>query len=116
MPNISLYFVRHGQRIDQVDPSWTNTSPCPQDPPLTALGKLQARQTGKMIKDFAYEKTAIELAKGMRTGAASSTLAQAGQSAVSGSLVSDTAAMDKDHDKKERDVVTIAVEAGLAGK
>ncbi|KAG0299380.1 hypothetical protein BGZ97_003729, partial [Linnemannia gamsii] len=55
MPNISLYFVRHGQRIDQVDSSWATTSPCPQDPPLTKLGKLQSQQTGKMIRDFAHE-------------------------------------------------------------
>ncbi|KAF9299268.1 hypothetical protein BGZ88_011483 [Linnemannia elongata] len=57
MPNISLYFVRHGQRIDQIDPSWATTSPCPQDPPLTQLGKLQARQTGTMIRDFAHESS-----------------------------------------------------------
>ncbi|KAG0264787.1 hypothetical protein BG011_006060 [Mortierella polycephala] len=55
MTNISLYFVRHGQRVDQVDPSWVQTSPYPQDPPLTTLGKMQARQTGRMIRDFARE-------------------------------------------------------------
>lgn len=55
MPNISLYFVRHGQRIDQVDRNWAQSSPCPQDPPLTDLGKNQARQTGKIIRDFALE-------------------------------------------------------------
>ncbi|KAF9175105.1 hypothetical protein BGX21_007734 [Mortierella sp. AD011] len=55
MPNISLYFVRHGERIDQVDSSWAETSPCPQDPPLTTRGKMQARQTGRMIRDFAQE-------------------------------------------------------------
>ncbi|GJJ70422.1 hypothetical protein EMPS_02771 [Entomortierella parvispora] len=57
MPNISLYFVRHGQRIDQVDKSWAQSSPCPQDPPLTDLGKNQARQTGKIIRDFALESS-----------------------------------------------------------
>ncbi|KAG0292726.1 hypothetical protein BGZ98_002479 [Dissophora globulifera] len=57
MPAISLYFVRHGQRIDQVDSSWADTSPCPQDPPLTAQGKMQARQTGWMIRDFAHESS-----------------------------------------------------------
>ncbi|KAF9359584.1 hypothetical protein BGX26_012028 [Mortierella sp. AD094] len=59
MPNISLYFVRHGERIDQVDSSWAETSPCPQDPPLTARGKMQARQTGKMIRDFAQESRSL---------------------------------------------------------
>ncbi|KAG0044505.1 hypothetical protein BGZ83_010270 [Gryganskiella cystojenkinii] len=53
--NISLYFVRHGQRIDQVDRTWAQSSPCPQDPPLTDLGKSQARQTGKIIRDFSLE-------------------------------------------------------------
>lgn len=57
MPNISLYFVRHGQRIDQVDRNWAQSSPCPQDPPLTDLGKNQARQTGKIIRDFALESS-----------------------------------------------------------
>ncbi|KAG9073313.1 hypothetical protein KI688_001105 [Linnemannia hyalina] len=61
MPNISLYFVRHGQRIDQVDSSWATTSPCPQDPPLTQLGKRQARQTGTMIRDFAHESSSSSL-------------------------------------------------------
>ena len=57
MPSISLYFVRHGQRIDQVDRTWARSSPCPQDPPLTNLGKNQARQTGKIIRDFALESS-----------------------------------------------------------
>ncbi|KAG0028947.1 hypothetical protein BGZ82_008181 [Podila clonocystis] len=57
MANINLYFVRHGQRIDQIDSSWAATSPCPQDPPLTDQGRSQARQTGKMIRDFALEQS-----------------------------------------------------------
>ncbi|KAF9429937.1 hypothetical protein BGZ76_001055 [Entomortierella beljakovae] len=59
MPNISLYFVRHGERIDHVDSSWATTSPCPQDPHLTNRGKTQARQTGKMIRDFAHESRSL---------------------------------------------------------
>ncbi|KAF9380828.1 hypothetical protein CPC16_010130, partial [Podila verticillata] len=57
MANINLYFVRHGQRIDQIDSTWAATSPCPQDPPLTDQGRKQARQTGKMIRDFALEQS-----------------------------------------------------------
>ncbi|KAG0020788.1 hypothetical protein BGZ81_009197 [Podila clonocystis] len=57
MANINLYFVRHGQRIDQINSSWAATSPCPQDPPLTDQGRSQARQTGKMIHDFALEQS-----------------------------------------------------------
>ncbi|KAF9412655.1 hypothetical protein BGZ94_000968 [Podila epigama] len=56
MVNVNLYFVRHGQRIDQVDTNWSTSSPCPQDPPLTDQGRSQARQTGKMIYDFALER------------------------------------------------------------
>ncbi|KAI8351097.1 histidine phosphatase superfamily [Mortierella sp. GBAus27b] len=59
MPNISLYFVRHGQRIDQVDPSWADTSPCRMDPPLTDLGKQQARLTGKRIRDLARNTSSL---------------------------------------------------------
>ncbi|KAF9930293.1 hypothetical protein BGZ65_005417 [Modicella reniformis] len=59
MPTISLYFVRHGQRIDQVDASWVDTSPFPQDPPLTDLGKQQARLTGKMIKNLTHENLSL---------------------------------------------------------
>lgn len=63
MPSISLYFVRHGQRIDQVDASWVDTSPCRQDPPLTDLGKQQARHTGKMIRDLARKSSSLHYSR-----------------------------------------------------
>ncbi|KND05032.1 uncharacterized protein SPPG_00712 [Spizellomyces punctatus DAOM BR117] len=46
-----VYVVRHGERIDQIDPSWSNTAPEPYDPPLTELGVAQAQRTGQYIAE-----------------------------------------------------------------
>ncbi|TPX69343.1 hypothetical protein SpCBS45565_g02587 [Spizellomyces sp. 'palustris'] len=46
-----VYVVRHGERIDQIDPSWVNTAPEPHDPPLTKLGVAQAQRTGEYIAE-----------------------------------------------------------------
>jgi len=46
----TLFFLRHGARLDQFDTEWHLTSPTPYDPPLTAKGIQQARQTGLAIK------------------------------------------------------------------
>ncbi|KAJ3171799.1 hypothetical protein HDU87_008267 [Geranomyces variabilis] len=45
----SVYLVRHGERIDQVDPSWAATAENPFDPPLTDLGIEQGKRTGRFI-------------------------------------------------------------------
>ncbi|KAJ3172492.1 hypothetical protein HDU88_005820 [Geranomyces variabilis] len=45
----SVYLVRHGERIDQVDPSWAATAKNPFDPPLTDLGIEQGKRTGRFI-------------------------------------------------------------------
>ncbi|KAJ3160899.1 hypothetical protein HDU86_008261 [Geranomyces michiganensis] len=45
----SVYLVRHGERIDQVDPSWAETAKHPFDPPLTDLGIEQGKRTGRFI-------------------------------------------------------------------
>ncbi|KAI1316523.1 hypothetical protein EDD11_009862 [Mortierella claussenii] len=82
MPSISLYFVRHGQRIDQVDSAWAATSPCPQDPPLTAQGKLQARQTGRIIRDFAHEISSSRHSGSSSTGFTSRSRTRATATAV----------------------------------
>ena len=39
--------VRHGERLDNVDYTWTETAARPYDPPLTEKGVEQARDTGK---------------------------------------------------------------------
>ena len=37
-----LFIIRHGERLDNVDYSWTNTAKRPYDPPLTAHGTEEA--------------------------------------------------------------------------
>ncbi|KAG0251430.1 hypothetical protein DFQ27_008768 [Actinomortierella ambigua] len=54
MHRTSLFFVRHGQRIDHVDSSWALSSPTPQDPPLTALGQEQSQKTGAALASLLY--------------------------------------------------------------
>ena len=49
-PPSTIFFLRHGARLDQINPEWRLTSPTPYDPPLTAKGISQARQTGLAIK------------------------------------------------------------------
>jgi broad specificity phosphatase PhoE len=47
----TIFFLRHGARLDQHNPDWHLSSPTPYDPPLTTTGTAQARQTGAAIKD-----------------------------------------------------------------
>ncbi|KAJ2068385.1 hypothetical protein GGI08_000899 [Coemansia sp. S2] len=49
---LTIYVVRHGERIDHIDDNWTRTSTTPYDPPLTADGYAQARKAGTMIRDL----------------------------------------------------------------
>ncbi len=51
-PPSTIFFLRHGARLDQFNREWHLTSPTPYDPPLTAKGTSQARQTGVAIKSF----------------------------------------------------------------
>lgn len=46
-----VYLLRHGERIDQIDPSWIHTADAPFDPPLTDLGILQATTSANFIRD-----------------------------------------------------------------
>ncbi|KAA8498704.1 Uncharacterized protein FVE85_6289 [Porphyridium purpureum] len=41
--------IRHGERIDFVDPDWKRTAKNPHDPPLTELGLQQADETGQFL-------------------------------------------------------------------
>lgn len=42
----SIWICRHGNRIDFVDPSWKGS-----DPYLSPDGIIQAKETGKRLKD-----------------------------------------------------------------
>jgi hypothetical protein len=46
-----VYIVRHGERLDNVDETFLQTSETPWNPPLTENGKQQAVKTGKFLKD-----------------------------------------------------------------
>lgn len=48
---MSVWIVRHGERIDKVDKSWmdNNVNKC-HDPPLTDKGKWQAKLSGRNIR------------------------------------------------------------------
>jgi broad specificity phosphatase PhoE len=53
--SLTLYIVRHGERMDHVESSFLYTSPTPYDPPLTPNGKRQAKQTGSYIYTLQQE-------------------------------------------------------------
>ena len=42
-----IIVIRHGERLDNVDYTWTDTAARPYDPPLTEKGVEEARETGK---------------------------------------------------------------------
>lgn len=46
-----LWLLRHGQRVDQVDPSWAETADNPHDPGLTDWGHEQADRTGRRLHE-----------------------------------------------------------------
>lgn len=47
----SVYFSRHGERLDFIDDDWRDESDMPDDAPLTERGERQARFLGKRLKD-----------------------------------------------------------------
>ena len=46
----SVYLVRHGERHDYQDFTWTEKSDYPHDPPLSPAGREQAREIGAELK------------------------------------------------------------------
>ncbi|GAU48251.1 hypothetical protein TSUD_174890 [Trifolium subterraneum] len=46
----NIIVMRHGDRIDNLDPLWTSTAARPWDPPLAQQGHDRAFQTGKSIQ------------------------------------------------------------------
>jgi broad specificity phosphatase PhoE len=50
-PPHALWLLRHGQRVDQVDPTWAETVDNPHDPGLTDWGHEQADRAGRRLRD-----------------------------------------------------------------
>lgn len=46
----NVVVMRHGDRIDNFEPSWASTAPRPWDPPLAHPGRVRAFQTGRRIR------------------------------------------------------------------
>jgi len=51
-PTGSAWIVRHGERIDVVEPDWLQTTSRPHDPPLTEHGGQQAAATGAHLQQL----------------------------------------------------------------
>ncbi|MCB0036292.1 MAG: histidine phosphatase family protein [Anaerolineales bacterium] len=60
-----IYVVRHGMRLDHEEKSWGKTAARPFDPPLSANGLEQARQTGIYLKQM--DITAVYASPLLRT-------------------------------------------------
>ena len=49
-PGAAMVFViRHAERLDRADPSWSSKALRPQDTPLSETGKYQAKRLGKWL-------------------------------------------------------------------
>ena len=46
----TVFVIRHGERIDHVDPHWAQGVERYYDPPITSVGEQQAREVGRMLK------------------------------------------------------------------
>ncbi|MBI2441700.1 MAG: histidine phosphatase family protein [Lentisphaerae bacterium] len=46
----NIWLIRHGSRQDACDPNWLATAPRRHDPPLSARGVQQARETGVFLE------------------------------------------------------------------
>lgn len=46
-----MIVMRHGDRIDNVEPLWITTAPRPWDPPLVHAGKVRAFCTGRKLRN-----------------------------------------------------------------
>jgi broad specificity phosphatase PhoE len=48
----NVYIIRHGERMDHIDPEWKKTAETPEDPPLSENGIKQAHLTGKKLNEL----------------------------------------------------------------
>ncbi|KAK9685790.1 hypothetical protein K7432_015370 [Basidiobolus ranarum] len=52
---LTVWFIRHGERLDFVNSNWVYTTTTPYDPPLSDLGEKEALKTGRYLRDLAQE-------------------------------------------------------------
>lgn len=50
MPLSQLVIIRHGARLDQLNPAWQSSTERPYDSPLSALGRAEALRSGVKIR------------------------------------------------------------------
>jgi phosphohistidine phosphatase SixA len=55
----NLFVMRHGERMDDAEPSWVAEAARPWDPPLTEKGHLQAQEKGKKLRSEGFLVTRI---------------------------------------------------------
>ncbi|KAJ7539694.1 hypothetical protein O6H91_11G105500 [Diphasiastrum complanatum] len=55
----NLFVMRHGERLDDADPSWVLKASRPWDPPLTERGKLQALAVGQRLRKEGWQISRI---------------------------------------------------------
>ena len=63
----SLFIIRHGERLDNVDFRWLRSAARPYDPPLTEKGKEQAKAVAEYLKDKVGVKFSVRQNSRVRT-------------------------------------------------
>jgi hypothetical protein len=61
-----LFVMRHGERLDDADPSWVPRTDRPWDPPLTETGKQQAWEVGKKLRSEGWGITRVVVSPFLR--------------------------------------------------
>lgn len=61
-----LFVMRHGERLDDADPSWVPKTDRPWDPPLTERGKQQAWEVGKRLRTEGWGITRVVVSPFLR--------------------------------------------------
>lgn len=67
LPHVQhLFVMRHGERLDDADPSWVPKTDRPWDPPLTERGKQQAWEVGKRLRTEGWGITRVVVSPFLR--------------------------------------------------
>ncbi|RIA84388.1 histidine phosphatase superfamily [Glomus cerebriforme] len=80
--SLTLYIVRHGERMDHVEPSFLYTSPTPFDPPLTPKGKRQAKTTGSFVHTLQQESISNDTKRNVEYVITTSPFARTSETAI----------------------------------